>query len=221
MRTQQISFLSALLAMVAFVGAAAISVPNFSFESPDRSELGNGPTDDWTDNAGSGNFDPNNTFFPGSSGDNAPLAPPAQGGQVGYTNNLTGPGPLQGELTQTLTAVVTSGSAYYLTVAVGQDAAGNALGNYDIELLAGATVIAIAPVVVPAPGTFLDTNALSPYFAPGHPLIGQALTIRIAHDAGASPSQNYYDNVRLNEIPEPASLGLLAMGALAMLRRRK
>lgn len=59
-----------------------------------------------------------------------------------------------------------------------------------------------------------DATSLS-----GH--AGEPLTIVLGHGRPATGSQNKYDDVSLDAIPEPATLSLLALGSLIAVRRSK
>jgi len=57
-------------------------------------------------------------------------------------------------------------------------------------------------------------------------VVGQSISVRLLHEAGPGSQgyrHAYFDNVRLDAspIPEPATLGLMAIGGLMMLPRRR
>jgi hypothetical protein len=53
----------------------------------------------------------------------------------------------------------------------------------------------------------------------GH--LGESLRIRVGWGPAAGGSQSQLDMVSLTAIPEPATLSLMVLGGLAMLRRRR
>ena len=223
MRLHHFASLFAVLTLAA--SARAVVVTQASFESPDLNDSNSlGVVDGWVSSAANvGVFDSIDAFFSNTNGDDTPLPAPADQGQMLFTNNIGA----NGFVTQAV-GTVSLNTTYTLTVAVGQSLTQQPFGNYLIQLLAGATVIATANDTTPAPDTFVDVTAVSsPSFTDA--FAGQTLSIRIAHDDpigvnGPDQRQNFYDNVRLTEsVPEPASAGLVAAAAavLAAKRRRR
>ena len=50
---------------------------------------------------------------------------------------------------------------------------------------------------------------------------GESLTIVLGHGRPATGAQSQYDDVSLSAVPEPATMSLLVLGSLALLRRRR
>ena len=120
-----------------------------------------------------------------------------------------------GVISQTVGATVQLGVAYILLVDVGQRNDWNGLGTVDLEI--GNTLIA-ATGEDPAPGdwsTFMATY------------IGQAADVGdpISIVLSATGNQGDFDNVRLYDAPEPATVYLFVFGlaaiAPAMRKRRR
>jgi len=210
--------------------AASIVVPNFSFEAPDAADGQNaspGPTGWLTVNAGG--FDPIDSKYPGTTGDNAnTLGVLPHGGQAGF---VFANGTMGGSLTTAASLLtIANNTTYTLTAAVGQEAltgAGGRAGfSAGIELLAGGVTIPAGSRfgITVVPGTFQD---FSVSFTTGanDPLAGQALTVRLSQ-AGAAANQfpaPSFDNVRLDAtvVPEPTAVALLGACGLGLLARRR
>jgi hypothetical protein len=194
------------------VKAALLTVANNSFETPIVPSLSGGsisatgPVEGWTFAGGpQGFFNPSlgETFSPGFGYGPSPVLP--DGNQVAYSNG--------GTISQTLTATLQANTKYTLGAYVGRREI-VAFAGYNIELLAGNTVLASNNSVTPAPGsfeyvTFDYTSGIS------DPLLGQALQIRLTSNG----VQTNFDNITLDaaSIPEPSAiLGLLGFGLLGI-----
>jgi hypothetical protein len=192
------------------VRAASIFIANNSFENPSvtnpsGSMSATGLVGDWTFAGGpQGFFDPSQgeTFNPGFGYGSSPVLP--DGNQVAYSNG--------GTISQTLTATLQTNTKYTLGVHVGRRE-NVAFAGYNIELLAGNTVLVSNNSVTPDPGsfeyvTFDYTSGIS--VTPG-----QALQIRLTSNG----VQTNFDNITLDaaSIPEPSAiLGLLGFGLLGI-----
>jgi hypothetical protein len=69
----------------------------------------------------------------------------------------------------------------------------------------------------------VDQKTVSQLLA-DHPEIGDAtiwITSQLGNDANAGDGQFWFDNIQLNPVPEPATIGLMALAAPALLRRRR
>ncbi len=220
----------------------SIAVPNYSFENPIRTggNVSLGGTPD-SNNAIS-NWDISGDLF-GAGGvfgnTAAQFASLPAGTQFaylaaarpGYVANL--------QLTPSTNSLpsIVAGIGYTLTVAVGNRMDNvYPAGTATISLLAGNTVVAsnFVNVGTVAKGTFIDLSAtLDALTAASY--VGQQLSIRITEtntmlDPTTNPPSSIrneaaFDNVRLtgtgNPVPEPASLSVLAIGAGALLTRRR
>jgi len=210
-----------LFALSASADAAGIPIINAGFEDPVLAE------DDWTwldvpgwtqvggDGAGVWNT---------TTADFDPVIAP-EGQNVVYTENPAS-GVANG-VAQILTETFAAGTDYTLTVVVGNSWAYYWSG-YRVELLADGVVIAE------------DDNTLHPdymewgastveytYDAADSGLVGQALEIRLLNlgiDIDGRPGETVgveFDDVNLAIVPEPATMTMLALGGIAMLKRRK
>lgn len=102
-------------------------------------------------------------------------------------------------------------------------------GSFDLQLWVGGTVSSGAVVtggemiastsfnhlnVAPTSFTLIEANFVA---QANDPRLGQALSVRMVKTAG---SQMNWDDVQMTAVPEPTTLGILALGAAAALRRR-
>ncbi|CCI38060.1 PEP-CTERM sorting domain-containing protein [Microcystis aeruginosa] len=136
--------------------------------------------------------------------------PIPDGSQVGSSNGRT--------ISQTLSATLQANTQYTLGAYVGRRLILTNVpsGYYNIELLAGSTVLASNNSITPLAGEF---ELVTVNYASGvsDPLIGQALTIRLT--STSQPHQVNFDNITLDAspIPEPSAiLGLLGFGLLGI-----
>lgn len=142
-------------------------------------------------------------------------------------------------LGDTLTGV--AGSQYELSVFVGDRGPGFVFSGYDIQLFAGATLLASVGSTAsggfpagptPQNGEFVDVD-LS-YVTTGlESVIGEALRIQISNRFVGGTSETSFDNVRLDftqggpqpptTVSEPATLALLGLSVVGLgyARRRK
>jgi len=224
---------AALFVLSGSARAVLLPIDNPGFEDP---VLADG---DWSwsmDNQGWGCFD--NDGYQGSwnvtTADYPGEAP--EGQNVGWAEPALG---VPGGFAQVLLdeeAVLKAGWTYTLTVEVG-----NALtydwGGYLVQLLAGGTPHTpgigdeyTGPVIggtllaeddnslTIAAGTF-ETSTVTYTYDPAHSgLLGEPLQIRLLALPGGDEVE--FDNVRLEAIPEPATLALLGLGALMLKRKR-
>ncbi|NJM37880.1 MAG: PEP-CTERM sorting domain-containing protein [Akkermansiaceae bacterium] len=186
--------------------AASIFINNHSFESP---SVGNGSftgaVPGWTITGGvAGAFNPATpTHFSGIGA--------TDGVQNGYAN-------AGATLSQTLTALFAADTQYTLTVDVG-DRRDLVFPTYFIELFAGSTLLVQDNSSLTPNDGFL-TSTLT-YLSPAsHPELGQPLQIRL-RSTGSGIQQVNFDNVRLDAVPEPSSLAMLAVGAMAFCNFRR
>ena len=123
-----------------------------------------------------------------------------------------------GTIFQRLSATLQSNTKYTLGVYVGQRNRSGFVG-YNIELLAGNTVIASNNSITPAPGTFSLVNVH--YTSSNNDrLIGQSLGIRLS----SFGIQTNFDNVTLEAtaVPEPLTIlgAVTAIGFGTMIKRK-
>lgn len=217
--------------------AAVVAVPNFSFENP---TLAPGQ---FTQTSGLGD----STAIPGwtvsgtvpviagirrNSDPTTQFSSLPDGNQFAYVGTrVTGN---QGNMVLTAPTgnlpTIVAGTGYTVTVAVGRNIHNTfGAGSLELDLTANGTVVA---------STFLDVNTvtgdtfkdisttLSP--AASAAFAGQQLSIRLVETNTSPAGSGDYnevalDNVRLvtTAVPEPASLGVLALGAAALLTKRR
>ncbi|GCL59802.1 PEP-CTERM sorting domain-containing protein [Microcystis aeruginosa] len=195
------------------VRAASIFIANHSFEDPIITDLsgildtGIGTTGNWTFTGASarGFINPGlgENDVPGFWYGPSPTLP--NGNQVAWSNG--------GTISQTLTETLQANTKYTLGVYVGHRQ-NVAFAGYNIELLAGATVLASNNSITPAAGTFAPVTVSYTSGSSGS-LLGQALQIRLTSNG----EQANFDLITLDAspIPEPsAMLGLLGFGLLGI-----
>jgi len=208
-----------------------IAIDNPGFENP---ALADGEWGWSMDNQGWGYFANGGNLGPWNpTTDDYPGQAP-EGLNVGWTEPGDG---VPGGFAQVLTATLTAGMTYTLTVEVG-DALTYTGGGYAVQLLAGGTPHTpgtgkdyTGPVtggtllaqdnnsLTIADGTFRTSTVTYTYNPALHSgLLGERLQIRLL---ALHATETEFDNVRLDAIPEPASLSVLALGGLALLRRRR
>jgi len=197
------------------VRAASIFIANHSFEAPiitDPSgilDTGMSTTGNWTFagamNQGFINPGVGENDVPGFWYGSPPNLPLGAGSQVAWSNG--------GTISQTLTETLQANTKYTLGVYVGHRQ-NVAFAGYNIELLAGATVLASNNSITPAAGTFAPVTVSYTSGSSGS-LLGQALQIRLTSNG----EQANFDLITLDAspIPEPsAMLGLLGFGLLGI-----
>lgn len=230
------TILALTVATAAAFGAASatsaqtVPVNNAGFEEPELSDgdFTQGSVPGWAVSGGgiTGVFDPNDQFFPGTSAGSGDAVPPPGGGdQIAFI--FIGDGAAPGAITQATGEIIAANTTYTLSAAAGQavESLGRPFAGYEITLLAGNTVLATeADLVTPAPGTF-QTVDVSFTTGAADPNIGQPLSIRLATttNSAAAIDESFFDSVQVTAVPvpEPAGLGLLALGGLGLLLRRR
>jgi hypothetical protein len=114
---------------------------------------------------------------------------------------------------------------YTLTVEVGNNQLFPWAG-YKVQLLAGETILAEDDDSLTVAEETFETSTVTYTYNPAHSaLLGEKLQIRLFAKLGYIESGVYsemnVDDVQLTVIPEPATMGLLGMGALALIRRKR
>lgn len=198
--------------LTASLGASAQFI-NAGFENPARTD---GTFADglpgWTKagEGGSWNIFPTYSFFRSEA---------PEGTQIAYVNGTS--------IAQQSAVTLASGETT-LSVMAGRRADSFA-ASFNMELWAGGTVAAGAVTGGTLLGTasFIHTSIAPSSFTPlsvtynaaiNDPLIGQQITARFVKVGG---SQMNFDDVRLNVVPEPATMTVLAIGLVAALRRSR
>jgi len=148
-----------------------------------------------------------------------------EGQNVVYTENS--PVGTANGVAQVLNETFAANMDYTLTVEVGNSWAYYWSG-YSVQLLAGGTVIAEDYNTLWPDYMLWDTSTVAYTYDPGDSgLVGQPLEIRLLNlgidmdQAAPSVVGVEFDAVSLDAIPEPATLSVLALGGLALLRRRR
>ena len=198
------------------VRAASIFIANNSFEnrvisnttgvigSSGTAVLGGWTFDSGVNNGGFANPTIGQTDLPGSWYGPSPTLP--NGNQIAWSNG--------GTISQTLSATLQANTRYTLGAYVGRRASNPGFAGYNIELLAGNTVLASNNSVTPVAGSFVYVP-VSYTTGGSDPLLGQALQIRLT----SLGIQANFDLITLDaaSIPEPSAiLGLLGFGLLGI-----
>ncbi len=207
----------AIVGFVVFVclsasaGAADVAIVNPSFETPVKAD--STYSEDLTDCPGWSVFDNGRTggyigvwnIESQYYGGNAP-----EGENIAYVSKYG--------FAQILTETLTAGMQYTLTVEVGY-LKESIWDGYKVQLLADGTVLAEDnDTVTIAENTFRTSTVTYAYDPADSALLGQPLQIRLLSLDGGEAD---FDDVQLTVIPEPATMGLLGMGALALIRRKR
>lgn len=184
---------------------AAPTIVNPSFESDDRSDnpgVGYGPITGWT--GGSGTNDASQPFQ-AESGSAIP-----DGVLVAFQQGV-------GTLSQNVSGFET-GKTYQLTYR--ENSRGNSPGQPDIEVrLDGLTIV---PRHFVAKTPVYSTVTSGPFTYTGVTGTGVlALQNFTPATDGTNDNTVLWDNFQIAEVPEPASLGVLALGGLTLLARRR
>jgi len=196
------------------VKAASVTVLNPSFEAPTAPQqpggqyFSNNDITNWVLSSSGGAVQ--GVFNPSASqaadaGNNYYDQPVPHGVQVAFSNG--------GSISQQLSAVLQPNRQYTLGAFVGRRN-NVSFPGYNIELLAGNTVLASNNSIIPVSGTFAPVTV---NYTSGRsdPLIGQPLQIRLT----SLGTQTNFDNITLDAspIPEPSAiLGLLGFGLLGI-----
>ena len=162
-----------------------------------------------------------------------------EGDRVAILYNETRRGEGEYGFFQELTDTLTANSHYTLTVEVGNIASGfaqngaffnlDAFPGYRVEFLAGGTVISMDNNSLGIPEAEFATSTVTFTTGETHPLLGQALGIRLVSENTLPPGSPAdlalevdFDDVALtvDSIPEPKSLMLFAVGFLSLIWRR-
>lgn len=189
-------------------GGDEVPVNNPSFETPLLSDgalaEGAGVIGGWTfagtTNTFLGIFNPPVGSYPTAGGDGTPTG--ADGSNVAFLFNNGGPGESV-SATQVLTDALLPDMEYTLTVAIGkflpdQPYSFSIYGGYQIELLAGVTVIASdSDTVDPNFGEFQDALAVVSTTSIDPGLLGQPLSIRLNISDNIEDRSTHFDDVRL------------------------
>lgn len=224
--------------LVSGAHAMPIAVANFSFETPDVTEIfpsdtnvsGNTTTvPGWTTSIASGIgffsvIDLRDIAFTGAEGDNAPLPGTADRGQTAAIVASAPPGGIASLISTLPVAITEANVRYTLTVALGD--AKDPFNNPDmvsIELLVNGISIARTTTngdVLPD-DTFSDFSTSFESF-----VAGQNLSIRLTHENNpiTATGAAYFDNVRLQQtafaVAEPAGRATFGLAAIRRLARK-
>jgi hypothetical protein len=186
-RSRALSVALAGAAGMSAFGGTPIAVVNPGFEGPQINLCGFGVDPvGWTVIGDAG------IWRPGEAGqclNSYPDGPP-EGQQIVFTNS--------GPVSQTLTTNLAANTQYTLRVEVGRRADCCQQTTYQVQLLAGGTLLSEDDSLLTLiPGTF-RTSTVMFGAAPGHPAIGQPLQIRLIRGL---QGQGNFDHVRLESAP--------------------
>jgi len=230
------------------VQASSITVTNSDFESGSGTNPQDEGAGWWTDsmqNGGSNNNDyltgwnlaiqtyrfggrwnPRDDHYTGcTDGDATPDPALMDGPQAAFLHWGAGTGDGSSTITSTNTVTTIEAGVYTLRVAVGSPNAGlnmDQVHRVSVAILANGADVANDYGTPPAQGTWANYTAVLDNSDGTHN--GKALKIQLWGRLGGGEKRHVnFDNVRLDfvAIPEPATLGLLGLGALGLLARRK
>lgn len=147
-------------------------------------------------------FEPSLIPFPGGI---------PEGMQVASVGEAFAPDSL---LFQDVPAYLSVGDMYTLSIEVGSRADYPGAGSVSLRTTSG-DILASSGAVAPAPGTFEHVE-LTYKVLPGDPLLGAQLRVQLERASGL---QANFDaaSLTVTPVPEPGTLGLTAVGALALL----
>jgi hypothetical protein len=206
--------------------AAAISVPNASFESPDI-VFASSLIDSWQKFPGS---DQATGLFDNTPTGSVDHIDNVDGAQVGFVFAAPGVG-----LFQDLSGTFEVGMSYDLTLGIIGGGGGAPEGaGFEISLFFRDGLNAIVPIgstpIVYNPANFPTTTHLIDYAVQLSPVqasdawAGQNIGVRLLSTSGTGVGYWDVDNLRLTTVPEPATPALLVLGAGGLLmayRRRR
>ena len=210
--------------------ASAVTVLNNSFEDDVLAADGafTGIVTNWVainvNAAGGGAYNPDGTNFTGATGSGTPTG--ADGVNVFSTAVTATPGSIYGS-SQLLTGTsLTAGTIYTLTVAIG-DYANLPAVNWNLGI--STSSMAFTSFLNTASGTAASlTNDAFADFSVSYTATGleienlEDLKITVWAESAGTAGNVPFDNVRFTAvIPEPSSVLIGSLGALALLRRRR
>ena len=208
-------------ALVQPVLATPITILNPSFEQPGF-ETYAGSNPNWASDT---SWNPNPVYF--SIG----IYPPATYGMytdpIPHGTEALGIYLQTGLVNQTTSHVYATNEEYTMSVYVGRRLPDPFPAATEMRLYAGATLLTSLTLPDPGAGQWEQHTMVwgpsSPGYAGTLGLLGSNLMVELFSAAGGGGSEADFDNVQLSFelLPEPASLGLMALGSAAMLRRRR
>ena len=221
--------------LVGSTSAAGQTVLNPSFEDVDAADGGTGVATGYGVVGANdfGAFDPIDPHYPATSGSPGTIPGTGAGSQVLFLNDI--PSAAGEAFVFQNVGTVAADTTYSLTVAIG-NRTDLEMDTFAIRLVAADTGSGISTTIgqftgdaetFAANGSFADATAVASVPA-GSEFVGDTLQLQFVNTNGkpfnpanAAGIQVNFDNVRLVAVPEPASLGLVVLGAAGLLARRR
>ncbi len=220
MSMTKITWISLVMAVVSSLAVAGpVTINNYSFENGMGDDPRWATPTDWAMN-GSTEEGRTGVMLASLSGNTT-----TAGSHVAYINMTWGADTTVVSLYQATNATFVEGNTYTLTVAMSVRGETSATWNVPYKL---SLEYADGTPVATATGTLLyvDRGPLVDYsvnYTAVAADAGKTIQVRITdtQNNGEYAQQMVLDNVRLNAVPEPAAMSLLALGGILSLRRRR